>query len=93
LHWPDSPAFWSLDPSGAAPLSTEDAKILGFPVIHIDTFIYGFSWDHNVYDGLHRFHQGKGFNPETEELARYLDYPLYKLSTGVVGPFACGERA
>ncbi|KAF7353296.1 hypothetical protein MSAN_01517600 [Mycena sanguinolenta] len=30
-QWPACPAYWSLDPSGADRLSTEDAKILGFP--------------------------------------------------------------
>jgi len=89
FQWPECPAYWSLDPSGAAPLSTEDAKILGFPILHMETFVYGHSWDSSVYDGLRRFHQGKGFDPESQELAIHLGYPLYKLSTEVVGPFAC----
>ncbi|KAJ6464417.1 hypothetical protein C8R45DRAFT_1174560 [Mycena sanguinolenta] len=35
-QWPDCPAYWSLDPSGADRLNTEDARILGFPEIHIE---------------------------------------------------------
>jgi hypothetical protein len=88
---PDYPAYWSLDPSGATPLSPEDAKILGFPIIHIETFIDGKSWDKSVYDGLRRFHWGKGLNPESQEVAIDLGFPLYNLSSEMVGPLAGGE--
>ncbi|KAJ7821442.1 hypothetical protein B0H14DRAFT_1332868 [Mycena olivaceomarginata] len=90
LQWPTCPAYWSLDPSGAARLSTEDAKILGFPLIHIETRAFRYSWDGGVYDGLRRFHQGRGFDPESQEAALYLGYPLYKLSNDKV-LFACVE--
>ncbi|KAF7330727.1 hypothetical protein MSAN_02445300 [Mycena sanguinolenta] len=76
-QWPACPAYWSLDPSGADRLSTEDARILGFPTIHIETTMSGFSWDHSVYKGLRRFHEGKGFDPDSREVARKLGYPLY----------------
>ncbi|KAF7337251.1 hypothetical protein MSAN_02277600 [Mycena sanguinolenta] len=78
-QWPACPAYWSLDPSGADCLSTEDAKILGFPTIHIETNVKGCSWDRNVYRGLRRFHEGKGHNPESREVARRLGYPLYEV--------------
>ncbi|KAF7353194.1 hypothetical protein MSAN_01507100 [Mycena sanguinolenta] len=78
-QWPPCPVYWSLDPSGAERLSTEDARILGFPAIHIETRIVGFSWDRSVYEGLRRFHEGKGCNPESQEVARQLGYPLYEL--------------
>ncbi|KAJ7825674.1 hypothetical protein B0H14DRAFT_1284496 [Mycena olivaceomarginata] len=79
--WPDCPAYWSLDPSGAARLSTEDAKILGFPIIHIETLLWGSSWDSSVYDGLRQFHRGKGFDPDSQEAAIHYGYPLYELSS------------
>ncbi|KAF7337255.1 hypothetical protein MSAN_02278000 [Mycena sanguinolenta] len=78
-QWPACPAYWSLDPSGADCLSTEDAKILGFPTIHIETNVKGCSWDRSVYRGLRRFHEGKGHNPESREAARRLGYPLYEV--------------
>ncbi|KAJ7821214.1 hypothetical protein B0H14DRAFT_1335900 [Mycena olivaceomarginata] len=78
FQWPDCPAYWSLDPSGAARLGTKDARILGFPILHIKTKMYGFSWDDSVYDGLRRFHRGKGFDPDGQE-AIDLGYPLYEL--------------
>ncbi|KAJ6464488.1 hypothetical protein C8R45DRAFT_500712 [Mycena sanguinolenta] len=78
-QWPICPAYWSLDPSGADRLSTEDARILGFPAIHIATTMRGASWDGSIYEGLRRFHEGKGFNPDSEEVARRLGYPLYEV--------------
>ncbi|KAF7353269.1 hypothetical protein MSAN_01514800 [Mycena sanguinolenta] len=77
-EWPACPAYWSLDPSGAARLSTDNARILGFPAIHIETTMTGKSWDRSVYSGLRRFHEGKGFNPDSREVARQLGYPLYE---------------
>ncbi|KAJ6464479.1 hypothetical protein C8R45DRAFT_794667, partial [Mycena sanguinolenta] len=78
--WPACPAYWSLDPSGADRLSTEDARILGFPAIHIEGIMAGMSWDRSVYEGLRRFHEGKGFDPESqEEVTRQLGYPLYEV--------------
>ncbi|KAJ7369190.1 hypothetical protein DFH08DRAFT_833286, partial [Mycena albidolilacea] len=80
FQWPYRPAYWSLDPSGTFPLSTADANMLGFPIIHIETCIRGSSWDDGVYDALRRFQEGKGLNPESPEAAINLGYPLYKLA-------------
>ncbi|KAF7353209.1 hypothetical protein MSAN_01508600 [Mycena sanguinolenta] len=89
-QWPACPVYWSLDPSGADRLSTEDARILGFPAIHIETRIDGFSWDRSVYKGLRRFHEGKGHDPESREVARRLGYPLYEVLRDRV-PFPARE--
>jgi hypothetical protein len=83
FQWPDCPAYWSLDPSGAARLSTEDANTRGFPVLRIQTQVYGYSWDDSVYDGLRRFHRGKGFDPDSQDVATHLGYPLCKLRSVV----------
>ncbi|KAJ7780886.1 hypothetical protein B0H14DRAFT_2631051 [Mycena olivaceomarginata] len=40
FKWPDRPAYWSLDPSDANCLSSEDTKILGFPALHIGTHVH-----------------------------------------------------
>lgn len=80
FRWPHQPAFWSFDPSGAVRLSAEDAKILGFPIIHTETLIHGRSWDKNVYEGLRRFNRAKGLDLDSREAAIHLGYPLYKLS-------------
>ncbi|KAF7353263.1 hypothetical protein MSAN_01514200 [Mycena sanguinolenta] len=78
-QWPACPVYWSLDPTGADRLRMEDAKNLGFPAIHIETILGGLSWDHSVYEGLRRFHEGKGYDPESREVARRLGYPLYEV--------------
>ncbi|KAF7334335.1 hypothetical protein MSAN_02378400 [Mycena sanguinolenta] len=78
-QWPACPAYWSLDPSGAARLTTEDAGILGFPAIHTETVIGGDSWDGSVYQGLLRFHESKRFDPNSQEVARQFGYPLLEV--------------
>ncbi|KAF7337210.1 hypothetical protein MSAN_02273400 [Mycena sanguinolenta] len=86
FKWPDCPAYWSLDPSGAIRLTSEDAETLGFPIIHIETCLSGYSWDESVYQGLRQFHAGKGFNSDNQDMARDLGYPLFELSSEEVPP-------
>jgi hypothetical protein len=38
------------------------------------------SWDTSVYDGILQFHEGKGFDPHSQEVAIELGYPLLELS-------------
>ncbi|KAJ6462984.1 hypothetical protein C8R45DRAFT_525322 [Mycena sanguinolenta] len=84
LKWPDCPAYWSLDPSGVEQLTLEDAIRLGFPSFHLSTEVEGYSWDASVYAGLRQFHNAKGFDPDSQDVARHLGHKLYKLS----GPYA-----
>ncbi|KAJ6464395.1 hypothetical protein C8R45DRAFT_498925 [Mycena sanguinolenta] len=86
FRWPDCPTYWSLDPSGVDRLSHEAAKTLGFPEIRIESRIDANSWASSVYKGLRRFHQGKGFDPYSQDLARYLDYPLFEISSNKTAP-------
>jgi hypothetical protein len=80
FSWPDCPAYWSLDPFGISRLSPEKASQDGFPSIKLITTIHGWFWDSSVYAGLRHFHQVKGFDPDTQDIARHLRYPLYQLS-------------
>ncbi|KAJ7760757.1 hypothetical protein B0H14DRAFT_3511064 [Mycena olivaceomarginata] len=50
--------------------------------------VRGKSSDTNVYAGLRRFHQGKGFDPESQDVARHLGYPLYEFTSEVDPRFA-----
>ncbi|KAJ7458674.1 hypothetical protein B0H11DRAFT_185105 [Mycena galericulata] len=61
---------------------------LGFPSIELKTKVYGMYWDASVYAGLHKFHEGKGFDPDSQDVARHLEQPLYKLSPDEDEPFA-----
>ncbi|KAF7330737.1 hypothetical protein MSAN_02446300 [Mycena sanguinolenta] len=75
--------------------SSKDARILGFPAIHIETVMAGRSWDQSVYKGLRRFHEGKELDPESREVASQLGYPLYDvlsdLDSGTPFPSHSGE--
>ncbi|KAK7006294.1 hypothetical protein R3P38DRAFT_3037760 [Favolaschia claudopus] len=79
VRCPECPAYWSLDPSGTPQLSMEDAAELGFPIIRFRSYMYGTSWDASVYDGLYEFHQAKGFDPESQDIARHLGEPLFQV--------------
>ncbi|KAF7337159.1 hypothetical protein MVEN_02153900 [Mycena venus] len=66
----------------------EEATQLGFPSIQQATIVRGIYWDDSFYAGLRQFHQGKGFDPDSQDVARYLGYPLYQLSTEFDPPFS-----
>jgi hypothetical protein len=91
FRWPACPAYWSLDSSGVERLSAEDATALGFPFISLHTEVRGRSWDTSVYAGLRLFHQAKGFDPDSQDVARHLGHALYQLTPEADGPFAHGK--
>ncbi|KAF7374209.1 hypothetical protein MSAN_00303000 [Mycena sanguinolenta] len=80
FKWPECPAYWSLDPSGTERLTLEEATSLGFPAFQFSTRVDGFSWDASVYAGLRQFHKGKGFDPDSQDVARHLGHNLHQLS-------------
>ncbi|KAF8153460.1 hypothetical protein K438DRAFT_1943225 [Mycena galopus ATCC 62051] len=78
--WPKLPAYWSSDPCGVRRFSAEEAAGLGFPGIELTTGFWGNYWNASVYDGIRQFHQVKGFDPDSQDVARRLDHPLYTIS-------------
>ncbi|KAJ7315694.1 hypothetical protein DFH08DRAFT_790156 [Mycena albidolilacea] len=80
-RWPDCPAYWSLDPSSSDWLTLEEATWLGFPAFQCTTELWGKSWEASVYEGLRKFHLAKGFDPDTQDVARHLGHPLFHLSS------------
>jgi hypothetical protein len=91
FRWPDCAAYWSLDPAGVERLTTEEAISLGFPSIELKIIVWGRSWDASVYAGLRQFHQGKGFDPVSQDVARHLGDPLFQISAELNPPFAHSE--
>ncbi|KAJ6456728.1 hypothetical protein C8R45DRAFT_791631, partial [Mycena sanguinolenta] len=79
FRWPDCPAYWSLDPSGGNTLSPEEASSLGFPSITRRTRLFRSFWDATAYAGLRKFDECKSFDPESQDVARELGYPLYEV--------------
>ncbi|KAJ7036869.1 hypothetical protein C8F04DRAFT_999485 [Mycena alexandri] len=88
FRWPDFPAHWSLDPSGVDRPSSEEATQLRFPSFQLATQVRGYSWDTSVYTGLRQFHQAKRFDPDSQDIARHLGQPLYRLCREVETQFA-----
>jgi hypothetical protein len=80
LQIPVQPAYWSLDPSGVNRLSREVAEDLGFPAIQAQMSALVQSWDAHVYDGIRQFHEAKGFDPYSHEVAIELGWPLLQVS-------------
>ncbi|KAK7046202.1 hypothetical protein R3P38DRAFT_67678 [Favolaschia claudopus] len=76
---PKCPWYWSLDPSGAEKLDEKKATELGFPTIHSSIEIEVKSWDEFAYEGLCDFHERKGFNPYSRDMAVELNEPFYEL--------------
>jgi hypothetical protein len=56
-------------------------------------YLTGHRWDNAVYAGLRKFHQGRGFDPESQEVALYLGMPHYQLSyrANTCPRFSAGE--
>ncbi|KAJ7436878.1 hypothetical protein B0H11DRAFT_635978 [Mycena galericulata] len=77
---PDCPAYWSLDPSGVERLSAEEARNQGFPDIDVGLEVFALSWDTTVYAGTRQFHEAKGFDPYSQDVAIALGHPLFQLS-------------
>lgn len=76
---PYCPAYWSLDPTGAE-LLPEKVIHLGFPTIQFTTFCSGNTWDPSTYAGVRQFHEAKGFDPNSQDVALHLGWPLYRAS-------------
>jgi hypothetical protein len=91
FKWPECPAYWSLDPLGVERLSTAEATSLRFPSIQLTIDVGGYSWDASVYAGLRQFHQAKGFDADSQDVARHIGDPLYQLAGEVDAPFAHGK--
>ncbi|KAJ7104842.1 hypothetical protein C8R44DRAFT_886878 [Mycena epipterygia] len=76
----ECPAYWSLDSAGGSRLCPEDATRLGFPSFALTSEARVSSWDEDAYVALSRFHSGKGFDPNSQDIARHLGYPIFELS-------------
>ncbi|KAJ7617110.1 hypothetical protein FB45DRAFT_933458 [Roridomyces roridus] len=88
FRWPQCPAYWSLDESGEEQLSEEEAHLMGFPDMSFTTDIDGSSWQQSAYTAVAKLHRAKGFDPYTQDVARHLKNPLFRVSTERQRPFA-----
>ncbi|KAJ7651294.1 hypothetical protein FB45DRAFT_34403 [Roridomyces roridus] len=85
---PENLWFWSFDPSGNTRFTGKDAANHGFPPVKVDMEIWLHSWDASVYDALRKVHSAKGFDPDSQEVAIHLGYPLCQLGSEEEETFA-----
>jgi hypothetical protein len=74
-------------------LSAKEAINHGFPEFDFGMELLGKSWDSSVYAGLCRFHESKGFDPYTQEVAMELGYSLIVISAKQDVSFIHGKYA
>jgi hypothetical protein len=67
------------------------AEELGFPAIHVQMIVHGTSWDVSIYDGIRQFHEAKGIDPYSQEVALELEYPRVRSSCSREALFAHRE--
>jgi hypothetical protein len=92
FRWPDCAAYWSYDLEGVERLAVDEAARLGFPAIQLHTEIHTSWWNGSVYAGLQKFHEEKGFDPNSQDVARHLEYPLLEVYNPLA-PFAFSASA
>ncbi|KAJ7231620.1 hypothetical protein C8J57DRAFT_1027940, partial [Mycena rebaudengoi] len=68
--------------AGVERLGPEDAESLGFPPLELRMEVYGRCWTQEVYARFRQFYESKGFDTNTQDLARRLGYPLYEVCCG-----------
>ncbi|KAJ7333962.1 hypothetical protein DFH08DRAFT_707729 [Mycena albidolilacea] len=77
----DQPVYYlSLDPSGVEQLTKEEVEQLGFPFFQLEMGAMGKYWDGHIYEGLRQFHEGKRFDPYSQDVARELGLPLLQIT-------------
>ncbi|KAJ6512553.1 hypothetical protein C8R45DRAFT_1152250 [Mycena sanguinolenta] len=77
---PTVASYWSLDPAGLQRLTHQKAQTLGFPRVEFKMKVWTQTWDESVYAGLRQFHGGKGFDPDSQDVARLMGLLLYESS-------------
>ncbi|KAJ7867318.1 hypothetical protein B0H13DRAFT_2351977 [Mycena leptocephala] len=65
---------------------------MGFSSIELNTIIYTQNWDADVYAALRQFYRAKGFDPDSQDVARHMGYPLFQLRSVVDPLFAHGPH-
>ncbi|KAJ7057435.1 hypothetical protein C8F01DRAFT_991960 [Mycena amicta] len=76
-------AYWSLDPLGYKRLSREEARARGFPNLAITKEFDRYSWDVSVYEEIRALHIARGLDPDSQDIARSLGYPLFELVSDI----------
>jgi hypothetical protein len=68
--------YWAFDPAGLHQLTHEIAEDIGLPTPEFTIAPYGFFWEEEETNLIHEFHAAKGFDPESQDVAIAMGYPL-----------------
>ncbi|KAJ7174094.1 hypothetical protein C8R43DRAFT_635400 [Mycena crocata] len=75
---PDAAFYWSLDPQGLTRLTAEMAEEFCVPQVLFQCEVLGPAWTASDYALVRQFHIAKGFDPNSQDAAIRLGYPLVK---------------
>ncbi|KAK6991873.1 hypothetical protein R3P38DRAFT_2803562 [Favolaschia claudopus] len=76
VQYPTQQPYW-FDPMRQEPLSGEEAEDLGLPAIELRIVVQTVYLDKSTLEHLREFHRGKGFDPDSQDIAKHLGHPLY----------------
>lgn len=78
IHLPPESAtyYWAYDPLGLQRLPEEIIDELGLPTVELKVSIWAASWGREYYNVIQKRHSAKGFDPDSQDVAIKLEYPL-----------------
>ncbi|KAK6966768.1 hypothetical protein R3P38DRAFT_3152229 [Favolaschia claudopus] len=76
LQYPAEQPYW-FDTWHQESLSADKAERLGLPVIELSIDFESVYLDKSTLELIRAFHQGKGFDPDSQNIAKHLGHPLY----------------
>ncbi|KAF7340336.1 hypothetical protein MVEN_01952800 [Mycena venus] len=68
--------YWSFDPTGLKWLTRKAAEDIGLPTPQFSVKATAWMWDKSTPDMICKFHAAKGFNPDSQDAAIAMGYPL-----------------
>ncbi len=68
--------YWAFDPAGLDRLTNEVAEGIGLPTVEFSIGLVGGRWEERDYDMIRDFHVAKRFDPDTQDAAIAMGYPL-----------------
>ncbi|KAJ7881876.1 hypothetical protein B0H13DRAFT_1721565 [Mycena leptocephala] len=86
--------YWAFDPAGLDRLTHETVEDIWLPTVDFSMELWGGKWDEHKYDMIREFHVAKGFNPDSQEAAIAMGYPLIdveEMNKKFIPRLACGD--
>ncbi|KAJ7818709.1 hypothetical protein B0H14DRAFT_1369514 [Mycena olivaceomarginata] len=73
--------YWAFDPAGLDQLTHEMAEDIGLPTPKFTIVPYGLLLEEDVTNLIREFHAAKGFDPESQDVAIAMRYPLLDIES------------